>query len=113
MNSNIQTARSRGLRRTAALVAALALALPAIAAAADGTTRMSGLVNLNTADVEQLQLLPGVGQKRAAAIVDVRKTRGGFKSVDELVEVKGVGEAMLERLRPHLTVKGKTTAKRL
>ncbi len=113
MNSNIQTARSRGLRRTAALVAALALALPAIALAADGTTRMSGVVNLNTADVEQLQLLPGVGQKRAAAILDVRETRGGFKSVDELVEVKGVGEAMLERLRPHLTVKGKTTAKRL
>ena len=62
---------------------------------------------------EQLQLLPGVGEKRAAAIVEIRKNKGGFKAVEELTDVKGVGDALIERLRPHLTVSGKTTAQRL
>lgn len=104
------------LRRTAALVAALLVALatvPPATFAADSTTRMTGVVNLNTADLEQLQLLPGVGEKRAAAILELRKSKGSFKQIEELVEVKGVGDAMLERLRPHLAVSGKTTAKRL
>jgi len=113
MKRNTKTARPSGLRRIAALLAALALALPAVGLAADTTTRMSGVVNLNTADLEQLQLLPGVGAKRAAAILDVRQHKGGFESIEELVDVKGVGDAMLERLRPHLSLKGKTTAKRL
>ncbi len=110
--SNTQTGRT-GLRRTLALVAVAMLALASTAQAADTVERLSGVVNLNTADAEQLQLLPGVGEKRASAIIDIRTDKGGFKSVDELMEVKGVGVAMLERLRPHLTVSGKTTARRL
>ena len=110
---------SSALRRNLALVAALMIALAGVAGVAsvaqatDGTTRLSGVVNLNTANAEQLQMLPGVGEKRAAAIIDVRTSKGGFKSVDEIVEVKGVGASMLERLRPHLSVSGKTTAKLL
>lgn len=96
-----------------ALLAALMLALAGVAQAADTVERLSGVVNLNTADAEQLQLLPGVGEKRAAAIIDIRSSKGGFKSVEELVEVKGVGAVLLERLRPHLTLSGKTTARRL
>ena len=71
------------------------------------------MVNINTASAEELQLLPGVGEKRAEAIIGIRKSKGGFQSVDELVAVKGLGEAMLDRLRPHVTLKGKTTARRL
>jgi comEA protein len=107
------SAITRALGRNLALVAALMLAVTGVAQAADGTTRLSGVVNLNTADVEQLQMLPGVGEKRAAAIIDIRTSKGGFKSVDDLVEVKGVGESLLKRLRPHLSVSGKTTAKLL
>ena len=113
MKSKTPVARTR---HTAAFIAALAVAFATLSApafAADSTTRMTGVVNLNTADLDQLQLLPGVGEKRAAAILDLRKSKGGFKSVEELTQVKGVGESMLERLRPHLAVKGKTTAKRL
>lgn len=106
-------ASSTRMRGGLALVAALMLALAGVAQAADTIERLSGVVNLNTADVEQLQLLPGVGEKRAAAIIEIRSSKGGFKSVDELVEVKGVGAVLLERLRPHLTLSGKTTARRL
>ena len=106
------------LRRSLALLAAMTLALASSYtqeshAAEPSAMRISGVVNLNTANLEQLQLLPGVGEKRAAAIVEIRKSKGGFKAVEELTEVKGVGDALIERLRPHLTVSGKTTAQRL
>ena len=96
-----------------ALVAALMLALAGVAQAAEPSSRLSGVVNLNTADAGQLQMLPGVGEKKAAAIIEKRSSKGGFKKLEEIVEVKGVGDAMLERIRPHLTLSGKTTAKLL
>lgn len=68
-----------------------------------------GVVNVNTATVDQLQLLPRIGPALAQRIVKFRKANGEFKSVDELVAVKGVGERSLERLRPYVTIKGATT----
>lgn len=70
----------------------------------------AGVVNVNTATVEELEQLPGIGASRARALVEAREQRGGFGSIDELVEVKGIGEASLARLRPHLTTEGPTTA---
>ncbi|TBU95411.1 ComEA family DNA-binding protein [Phytopseudomonas dryadis] len=62
-------------------------------------------LDLNTADAETLQReLSGVGAVKAQAIVSYRETHGQFASVDELLEVKGVGEALLERNRGKLTV---------
>ena len=94
-------------------VCALMLTLAAGAWAAESQPALQGVVNINTANATELQLLPGVGEKRAAEIIDIRKAKGGFQSIDELVEVKGLGEAMLDRIRPHVTLKGKTTAHRL
>lgn len=93
----------------------LALAATSVQAAQPKPTApsLSGVVNLNTASSDELQLLPGVGEVRAVAIVAMRKNRGGFKSVEDLLEVKGIGEAMLEKLRPHVTLNGKTTARKL
>jgi len=108
-----QGRQGRHGRHGIALVAALMLALAGVAQAADSVERLSGVVNLNTANAEQLQMLPGVGEKRAEAIIAIRSSKGGFKKVEEIVEVKGVGDALLERLRPHWTVSGKTTAKLL
>jgi competence protein ComEA len=88
----------------------LALALGAAVRPVLAAGGLSGVVNVNTASAEELQLLPGVGESRARAIVEARKTRGGFKSVEELVEVKGIGSSLLEQIRPYLVVNGKTTA---
>jgi competence protein ComEA len=104
----------RALVAAWALTAILGMASSAPAATpASSTPPISGVVNLNTASPEQLQLLPGVGEVRAGAIVARRKERGAFKKVDELLEVKGIGSSMLERMRPFLTLSGKTTARKL
>ena len=91
------------------LLAVLALALAAAPAMA-GEASLTGVVNVNTATVDQLVLLPGIGEARANALIQARKQQGGFKSVDELLEVKGIGRAGLAKLRPHVAVRGKTTA---
>lgn len=91
----------------------LLLGLVSTAEAAESRPTVSGVVNINTASREELELLPGVGEVRAVAIVAKRKERGGFKAVDELLEVSGIGASMLERMRPHVTLTGKTTAERL
>ena len=62
-------------------------------------------VNINTADAATLAgSLRGVGIKKAEAIVAYRSEHGPFKSVDELVNVKGIGDKMLEQLRPHVSL---------
>jgi competence protein ComEA len=70
---------------------------------------VDGVVNLNTAGVEVLALLPGVGPAKAAAILAYRRRRP-FRPVDELVRIKGIGRKMVRRLRPHLSIAGPTTA---
>ena len=102
----------RRMRALSWLAACAVLALAPGVLAAEAKPDLSGVVNLNTASSEQLQVLPGIGESRAVAIVALRKDRGGFKSVDELLDVKGIGSTMLESLRAHLTLSGKTTAKR-
>ena len=68
------------------------------------TATETSLVNLNTATVVELQTLPGVGEKRAQDIVTQRETMGGFKTVDDLQEVAGIGEKTYARLAPLVTV---------
>ena len=62
-------------------------------------------VNVNQADWVTLSLIPGVGEKLAKAIVDARLDHGGkFESLDDLLKVDGIGEKMLEKLRPYLSL---------
>ncbi len=69
----------------------------------------SGVINVNSASAEQIALLPRVGPKLADRVVEYRKTNGPFKKIEDLMEVKGVGEKLFVVLRPHLTVSGSTT----
>ena len=62
------------------------------------------LVNLNTATLEQLDTLPGVGPVTGQAILDWRSVNGAFSTVDELIEVDGIGDATLADLRDLVTV---------
>ena len=76
--------------------------------AADGPSS-GGVVNINTAPEEKLQLLPRVGPALAARIVEFREASGPFQTVDEIIAVKGIGEVAFERLRPYITTSGATT----
>ena len=62
------------------------------------------LVNINTADREELEGLSGIGPALAQRIIDHRDANGPFQSVDELLEVSGIGEATLAKFRNHVTV---------
>jgi competence protein ComEA len=77
-------------------------AAPAVGGPAAATP--SGPLNLNTATEEQLDELPGVGPATAQAIIQAREKRGGFRSVDDLLDVRGIGPAKLDALRDLVTV---------
>ncbi|MCB1218123.1 helix-hairpin-helix domain-containing protein [bacterium] len=64
----------------------------------------SGRLDLNTASAAELDELPGIGPVLAERIVMAREQRAGFRSLDELLEVEGIGSATLEHLRPLLRI---------
>ncbi len=66
-------------------------------------------VNINTATKEELDALPGVGPVKAQAIIDYRNANGRFKSLEDLKKVNGIGDATFEKLKPDITLTGKTT----
>ena len=66
------------------------------------------LVNLNTAGVQELTTLPGIGESLAKRIVDYRTEHGPFESPEALMEVSGIGEKKLEELRDYVTVAGES-----
>lgn len=60
-------------------------------------------VDINTADKELLTQLPGIGPVTADSILQYRKTNGQFKSIEELTQVKGIGDKSLAKLKPYLS----------
>jgi competence protein ComEA len=64
----------------------------------------TSVININTADVQTLTQLPGIGLKRAEQIVAYRSEHGMFRSPEELLKIKGIGEKSFENLRPYVTV---------
>jgi competence protein ComEA len=94
------------LRRFVATGLALAMAALLVSgtAMAAGKPAPTAKVNLNTATVEQLTTLPGVGPKLAARIVEYRQKAGSFRSTQELINVRGVGEKSFAKIEAWLTV---------
>jgi competence protein ComEA len=62
------------------------------------------LIDLNEATAAQLESLPGIGERTAELIMEYRRQNGGFKKVEELMNVRGIGERSFLRLRPLVTV---------
>ena len=73
-------------------------------AAAKPAASAAAVVNLNTASASQIATLPGIGEKAAERIVEYREKNGGFKKVEELMNVKGIGEKSFLKLKPLITV---------
>lgn len=94
-----------------AVVAVAFLALgagEAMAAKRVSKKQVTGVVNLNTASQQQLDQLPGVGEKAAKRIMEYR-AKTPFTKTEELVRVKGFGKKKYEKLKPHLAISGPTT----
>ena len=68
------------------------------------SSRADGPVPLNSATLEELDTLPGIGPVTAQAILDYREANGPFSSLDELTNVYGIGEKTLEKIRPYLVL---------
>ena len=83
-----------------------AAAPPHSAAPAAGATPTAteGKLNLNTASAEELTALPGIGPSYAQRIVEHREKNGPFKKVEDLLNVRGIGEKTFEKIRDRLTV---------
>ena len=77
---------------------------PAPSRAAAKPAPAAATVNINTASVTELDALPGVGTKTAALIVEYRQKNGPFKKIEELMNVRGVGEKNFLRLRTQISV---------
>ena len=104
------------MRAGCALIALLVgLALPTLAAAepsapsaacpSSASSVVHGApVDLNQADEQALLALPGIGPARAQAILAYRAAHGGFRSVSQLLQIRGIGRALLKQLRPLVTL---------
>lgn len=96
-------------RMLAGALIVLAVIAPTVAAAQEkapknATATTTAPLNLNTATVTQLESLPGIGMKVAERIVEYRQKNGGFKKVEDLMNVRGIGEKSFLKLKPMITV---------
>jgi competence protein ComEA len=96
---------SKSLRNAVAFTLATLVFAPLAAAVA----APAGVVNVNTASAEQLELLPRIGPSVAGRIIEHRTANGKFASLEDLMLVRGIGERTFELLKPYLTLAGETT----
>jgi competence protein ComEA len=97
---------SQKLSGILAVAIVLGLVAPLAAAAAP-----AGVVNVNTATAEQLQLLPRIGASVAQRVIEYRKENGKFGTLDDLMLVRGIGESTFAQLKPYVSLTGETTLK--
>jgi len=110
----MSTARQQSVRATwvALVVLTTLLVLPAAGFAAESEGAVgAGKVDLNQATVEELQALPGIGASLALRIVEYRKENGPFQRIEDLMNVRGIGEKNFLKIRDRITVGAKKPGK--
>ncbi|MGN0143967.1 MAG: helix-hairpin-helix domain-containing protein, partial [Clostridium sp.] len=76
----------------------------AISSKTDSTENAKQIININSATIEELKSINGIGESKAKSIVEYREQTGGFKSVEEIKNVDGIGEKMFEKIKESITV---------
>ncbi len=93
------------------ILAILTICVTPFMVKAESPPAPQGKININTATAEQLTLLPGIGEVTANAIVAYRTAKGNFASVEDILNVKGIGEKTLEKIKDFIVLEGETTLK--
>ncbi|MGD6853694.1 helix-hairpin-helix domain-containing protein [Bacillus infantis] len=75
------------------------------AQAISAASEADGMVNINSAGSEELQDIPGIGPSKAAAIIEYRETEGPFQSLEDLMQISGIGEKTFEKLKSYIKLK--------
>ncbi|MDU7242705.1 helix-hairpin-helix domain-containing protein [Clostridium sp.] len=70
----------------------------------EGNTSEDGIININTASLEELQKINGVGEVKAKSIINYREKNGGFKSIDEMKNIEGIGDKTFEKMKDQITI---------
>lgn len=98
------------LTAVALILLAMAIVLPTtftVIAAEHSTTNEKAVttkININSADLKELQKVPGIGPATAAKIVAYRDENGSFSTIDQLLSIKGIGKVTLEKMKPYITI---------
>jgi competence protein ComEA len=96
---------SRRARIVCVLALCLGLALSSVSVMAQKSAVVpTEKINLNSATSEQLQAIPGIGPSTAKAILEYRSKVGKFNKIDEIINVKGIGEKKFQKIKDRLTV---------
>ncbi len=70
------------------------------------STNVAEKININSASTKELSTIPGIGKKKAEAIIAYRTQNGSFSSIDDLKKVKGIGRKIIEKIKAHVTTEG-------